>query len=182
MERRLTRDTRRAVLGGVAAGFANYFGVDPVLARIVFIALTALSGAGLVAYVVGWIIMPRDDHDADAARHARAPDRSAAGAEHGTRGGTGGEVSAVDRIVDKVRATGDRLADEFQRLPADAGRGRVVAGSILIVLGALFLLDRLAFWHWPHWARLANLWPLILIVVGASLILEAARGRRGGGS
>ena len=53
MNRRLTRDTKNAVLGGVAAGFANYFGVDPVLARIVFIALAFLNGFGVVAYVVG---------------------------------------------------------------------------------------------------------------------------------
>jgi phage shock protein C len=163
MERRLTRDTRNAVLGGVAAGFAKYFDVDPVLARIVFIALTALSGAGLVAYVVGWIVMPRDDRGEGPA------------AQPGASSG----APAVDRIVDRVREAGDRLADEFQRLPGRAGRGRVLAGTILIVLGALFLLDRMAWLQWPHWARLANLWPVILIAVGASLILEAARGRRG---
>ena len=97
MERRLTRDTRNAVLGGVAAGFAKYFDVDPVLARIVFIALTALSGAGLVAYVVGWIVMPRDDRGEGAA----APPGASTG------------NPAVDRIVDSVREAGDRLADEF---------------------------------------------------------------------
>jgi phage shock protein C len=161
MERRLTRDTRNAVLGGVAAGFARYFDVDPVLARIVFIALTALSGAGLVAYIVGWIVMPRDDRGEGAAGHA------------------GPGAPTVDRIVDTVREAGDRLADELHHLPRHAGRGRVVAGSILIVLGALFLLERLSWLHWPHWARLQNLWPVILIAVGASLILEAARGRRG---
>lgn len=64
-------------------------------------------------------------------------------------------------------------------MPADAGRGRMVAGTILIVLGVLFLLDRLSWWHWPQWARLSNLWPLILIAVGVSIILEAARGRSG---
>ena len=64
-------------------------------------------------------------------------------------------------------------------LPAGAGRGRVVAGTILIVLGLLFLLDRLSWWHWPQWARLSNLWPVILIAIGVSLILEAGRARGG---
>ena len=164
MERRLTRDTKNGVLAGVAAGFAKYFDVDPVLARIVFIALAALSGAGVLAYIVGWIIMPRDDRAAEAAAPAPAATRT----------------SSVDRVVEKVREAGDRLADELHRLPERGDRGRVVAGSILIALGALFFLDRFSWWHWPRWARLANLWPLILIAVGASLILEAARGRRGG--
>jgi len=151
MTRRLTRDTKHAVLGGVAAGFANYFGVDPVLVRIVFIALSFLNGFGLVAYVVGWMVMPRDDSVAEAA----------------------------GRVVEKVREAGERVAEEFQGLPADATRGRVVGGTILIALGVLFLLDRLSWWHWPHWARLANLWPVILIAVGVSIILEATRGRGG---
>src|SRR5258705_9241080 len=59
-DRRLTRDTKRAVLGGVAAGLANYFGVDPVLVRLVLIALAFLNGFGLAAYVVGWLIIPRE--------------------------------------------------------------------------------------------------------------------------
>jgi len=163
MDRRLTRDTKNAVLGGVAAGFADYFGVDPVLVRLVFILLTFLNGFGLVAYAVGWVIMPRREEVADAAGQAEQ----------------GRGPAPAGRIVEKVRQAGDRLADEFQRLPRHAGRGRVVAGSILIVVGTLFLLDRLSWLRWPHWARLANLWPVILIAVGASLILEAARGRRG---
>jgi len=159
MERRLTRDTRNAVLGGVAAGFARYFDVDPVLARIVFIALTALSGAGVVAYAVSWIVMPRDDRPGETQTPAPG-------------------ASTVDRIVDQVRGAGERVAEEFQRLPRHGGRSRAVAGTVLIVLGGLFLLDRMAWLRWPQWARLANLWPLILIAAGASLILEGARGRR----
>ncbi len=158
MTRRLTRDQKNAVLGGVAAGFGNYFGVDPVLVRLVFILLAFLNGFGLVAYAVGWVIMPREGE---------------AVVEAGAK-----ETAPVDRLVERVRQAGERVADEFQRLPVDAGRGRVVAGTILILLGVLFLLDRLSWWYWPRWARLANLWPIIIIVIGVSLILEAARGRK----
>ncbi len=158
MTRRLTRDQKNAVLGGVAAGFGNYFGVDPVLVRLVFILLAFLNGFGLVAYAVGWVIMPREGE---------------AAVEAGAK-----ETAPVDRLVERVRQAGERVADEFQRLPVDAGRGRVVAGTILILLGVLFLLDRLSWWYWPRWARLANLWPIIIIVIGVSLILEAARGRK----
>ena len=73
MTRRLTRDTKNAVLGGVAAGFANYFCVDPVLVRLAFILLVFLNGFGLLAYVVGWVIMPRAERDAGAAGTAGAP-------------------------------------------------------------------------------------------------------------
>ncbi len=161
--RRLLRDKKNAVLGGVAAGFGSYLGLDPVLVRLVFILLTFLNGFGLVAYAVAWVIMPRAEE--------------AAGGADRTDDGT----APVDRIVEKVREAGERVADEFQRLPAGAGRSRVVAGTILILLGVLCLLDRLSWWSWPRWARLANLWPIIIIVIGASLILEAARGRRSSG-
>ena len=187
MARRLTRDTKAPILGGVAAGIANYFDLDPVLARIVFIALVFLNGFGLVAYVVGWIIMPRDDRGAEAAGHAGAtadaggvPHTGAAGHPGGAAGYAGGAApgaSPVDRIVETVREAGDRLADEFQRMPPGAGRGRVMAGSILIVLGVLFMLDQFPWWHWPQWARFLNLWPLILIAVGGAILIEAARGR-----
>jgi len=182
MTRRLTRDTKNAVLGGVAAGFANYFCVDPVLVRLAFILLVFLNGFGLLAYVVGWVIMPRAERDAGAAGTAGAPG-APAGATVGTAGGPGTPpgappvVDAADRIVEKVRQAGDRVADGLQRMPEDTGRGSAIAGVVLIVLGVLFLLDRFPWWHWPHWARLSNLWPVILIAVGVSLILGAARGR-----
>jgi phage shock protein C len=158
-DRRLTRDTKNAVLGGVAAGLANYFGVDPVLVRLVLIALAFLNGFGLAAYIVGWLIIPRADMV-------------------GAAGGRAGSGSTpADRVVEKVREVGERVAEEVRGIPSGRGHGRILAGAALIVLGLLFLLDTLSWWHWPQWARLANLWPLILIAVGASIILEAVRGR-----
>ncbi len=186
MTKRLTRDTKNAVLAGVAAGFGNYFNVDPVLVRLAFILLVFLNGFGLLAYIVGWVIMPRADRPAEASPPlasgppgAAGPPGAGAGAAHGAAPGTPPVVDPAGRIGESVRQAGERVAEEFQRLPDNKGRGSAIAGVVLIVLGLVFLIDRFSWWHWPYWARLSNLWPVILIAVGVSLIFEAARGRRG---
>ena len=53
------------MVAGVAAGFADYFGVDPVLVRILFVATTFLGGLGLAVYVLAWILMPTSEQPAD---------------------------------------------------------------------------------------------------------------------
>jgi phage shock protein PspC (stress-responsive transcriptional regulator) len=46
------------VIAGVCSGLASYLKIDVVLVRIVFVLLAAVSGAGLVLYVVLWLFMP----------------------------------------------------------------------------------------------------------------------------
>jgi len=58
---RLMRDTRNGKIAGVCAGFARYLDVDVVLVRILWVALTLAGGAGIIGYLAGWIIMPKDD-------------------------------------------------------------------------------------------------------------------------
>lgn len=48
------------MLGGVAGGLAEYFGVNPLITRLLFIALVILGGSGILAYVLLWMIIPRD--------------------------------------------------------------------------------------------------------------------------
>ena len=57
------RLTRRAhgqdrVIGGVAGGIADYFGIDPLLVRLAFAGFSLLGGGGIVLYVLGWIFIP----------------------------------------------------------------------------------------------------------------------------
>jgi len=64
--KKLFRDTKRKIVGGVAAGLAHYFKVDVLWIRLVLILLGALTfwnGVGLivvVAYVLSWIFLPAD--------------------------------------------------------------------------------------------------------------------------
>ena len=50
-------------IAGVCGGIAEYFGIDPTLVRIGWIIIVLLGGAGLLAYIIAWIIMPSRDID-----------------------------------------------------------------------------------------------------------------------
>ncbi len=47
------------MIGGVAAGLANYFGVDVTLVRVIWVLLLLPGGLpGFLPYIILWIIMP----------------------------------------------------------------------------------------------------------------------------
>jgi phage shock protein PspC (stress-responsive transcriptional regulator) len=50
----------KKAISGVCAGFANYLGVDVVLVRVVWLCGALLTGIGFIAYLVCWIVMPKD--------------------------------------------------------------------------------------------------------------------------
>lgn len=56
--KRLYRSKNDKIIGGVCAGIAKYFDVDPTLIRLVAILLVIFGGTGLLAYLIAWIIIP----------------------------------------------------------------------------------------------------------------------------
>lgn len=59
--RRLMLDKRDKKIGGVCAGFARYFGMDLVLMRIIWLAVSLGTGVGFLVYLGAWIVLPKDD-------------------------------------------------------------------------------------------------------------------------
>ena len=66
---RLTLSETDKMIAGVAGGMAVYFGVDPVLVRVLWV-VAGLMGWGLIAYVVLWILLPRGPGSTPAVRLA----------------------------------------------------------------------------------------------------------------
>ena len=56
--RRLYRNPHDKWVGGVCSGIANYFDIDTVLVRLIFLVLFLTLGVGLLAYIIAWIIIP----------------------------------------------------------------------------------------------------------------------------
>jgi phage shock protein C len=46
------------MVGGVCGGLAEYTGIDPVLWRVGFVGLTVAGGAGVLVYLLLWVLMP----------------------------------------------------------------------------------------------------------------------------
>ena len=55
----LFRHPTEKIVGGVCGGLADYFGWDPALMRILWVALTLMTGGGgFIAYIAFWILLP----------------------------------------------------------------------------------------------------------------------------
>ena len=60
MSSTLVRPRSGKIIAGVCAGLADRFGVSRGLVRLGFIVF-GLVGAGEIAYIIGWIVMPKGD-------------------------------------------------------------------------------------------------------------------------
>ncbi|WP_448641101.1 PspC domain-containing protein [Geodermatophilus sp. URMC 63] len=54
----LRRSRTDKVVGGVAGGLAEYSGIDALLWRVGFVALTVAGGSGVLVYLLLWLLMP----------------------------------------------------------------------------------------------------------------------------
>jgi phage shock protein PspC (stress-responsive transcriptional regulator) len=55
---RMYRDPDRRIIGGVCAGIAAYWNLDPLIPRIIFVALVLAGGLGVLIYLILWIVLP----------------------------------------------------------------------------------------------------------------------------
>lgn len=80
--KRLYRDQKRKILGGVCAGLASYFNIDAVWARLIFALLIFAYGAAFLLYIIMWIAVPESyelDEPTDAKKMYRDPETKVLG-------------------------------------------------------------------------------------------------------
>jgi len=58
--RELVRPRRGKIIAGVCAALANRFGLSPLLIRILTVASLLLPGPQILAYIVLWIVIPKE--------------------------------------------------------------------------------------------------------------------------
>ncbi len=146
MKKKIYRSRKDRMIGGVCGGIAEYFEIDSTLVRLAFLVILLARGAGLLAYIIAWIIIPE--------KPGSFYDEN------------GKEVDVVDikKEEDDKKKEGNNSEDE--KKTSDKQR---LFGIILVILGAVFLFE---VWI-PHfyWQQL---WPLIIIGLGIGIIIKGA--------
>jgi phage shock protein PspC (stress-responsive transcriptional regulator) len=146
VNRRLYRCRHDRRLGGVAAGVAEFFGLDPTLVRLLWVVSIFFGGISLLLYFGMWIIVPLEPVSADESAAA-----------------TG----------DPAAAPGDPSAtlEGHRHVSHGDGRWTTILGGVLILFGTLALVDRfLPALDVEHFVV-----PAIMIGIGAYLVTSAVR-------
>ncbi len=58
MTKRLYRSNKNRILAGICGGLGEYFNIDPVIVRLVWIVLGLVYGVGILAYLIAWLVIP----------------------------------------------------------------------------------------------------------------------------
>jgi len=121
--KKLVRSEEKRVIGGVCAGIAQYFGVDPVLVRLIFAALALVQGVGVIAYLIIWFVVPTEANQE-----------------------LGGEEAFRANLEDMRNRT-----NHFIGRLGEGQQGSLFIAVLLITLGAIFLLGQFVPMHflWP---------------------------------
>ncbi len=138
-ERRLFRDPESSLLGGVCAGFANYFGLDIVIMRVIFV-LLLFTGMAIPLYIILWIIVPKAESTIDRLRMKGKPINVETVKEE------------VDDAAERIRSGSKNLTDRIrgdkhynQRVNKGKKIVRTIFGVGFMGMGFLFLVSFIVF-------------------------------------
>jgi len=150
--KRFYRNTIDKKIAGVASGLADYFDIDPLLVRLIFVILAFAGGGGVLIYIILWIVTPERPFKLN-------------------------QTQNNSTMENQQPSYGDQKPPEQPQQqkssqPEQKNRGNLIGGLVLITLGILFLADEFI----PN-INFGDLWPIILIVIGAGLLINSF-GRR----
>jgi phage shock protein PspC (stress-responsive transcriptional regulator) len=119
---RLRRDLEHRMLGGVCAGIAARYSLDPILVRAGFVLASVIgSGIGVIVYVALWLLMPAAGAETAPRELLRSNIDDIAGR---ARVGAAAAAAGARHPAETARATRSGASRLGQSLTAAAGAAR----------------------------------------------------------
>ncbi len=146
--KKLQRSRTNKVFFGVCGGLAEYLGLDPVAVRLIFVLVTLFGGMGVVAYIVGVIIIPESPEE-EKVSNAEAND----------------SMASPPLPQGPAEPKSDKSAEIVGIV--------LIMFGVIFMLKKIAWMDRYFDWLTFHFWSL--LLPIILLVLGVSLIMRSKK-------
>ncbi len=152
MTNRLYRSRKDRLIGGVCGGLGVYFGIDPVIFRLLFVVAAIWGGVGVLTYLIMWIVIPAEERMGAASQEVIQ--------------------SNVSEIESEARKLAQEARGVFSGTSEAPSKERTMWAAVaLILIGVVLLSGNLLN------VDLGQLWPLALILVGGFLLYQALQRR-----
>jgi phage shock protein C len=151
----LYRSKTNRIVFGICGGLGEYFDIDPVIFRIIFIVLTFSAGSGILIYLILAFLIPKNP--------------SSAPVENKTE-----PIDVKDRAQGLVAELKDlKGSQDLNRF----GTLRILLGLLIVIIGFCLLAQNLGFIprYYFYLYRLFNFWPVLIVIAGLSLFLSGTR-------
>ncbi|MDE2311715.1 MAG: PspC domain-containing protein [Patescibacteria group bacterium] len=148
--KKLYRSRTDKVIAGVCGGLGEYFNMDSLIFRVIFLALLFAGGSGFWLYLILAIIIPKQPWT----------------------GQSSGPINPGEQFHDfvaDVRASAQHWAAEVRGQDWQKTRDarRMWFGVIIVVIGVMALINVMFPQQWVRWSVL---WPVALILIGISVL------------
>lgn len=157
---RLAKSKTDRIIWGVCGGLAEYFGVDAVIVRLIFVVLALVNGAGILLYIILALIMPKPED-------VHLPQKDVI--EENVQEMAEQLKEAVEQVGEQAKEVVEK-ADQIS--PPDLKKQEERArwlGAILILLGIILLLNNFNLLWWLRWDVF---WSLVIILIGLWLLIR----------
>ncbi|KKW28463.1 MAG: hypothetical protein A3K06_00765 [Candidatus Doudnabacteria bacterium RIFCSPHIGHO2_01_52_17] len=143
--KRVYRSTKDKIIAGVCGGLGEYFNVDPLIFRALFLLLIPAGGFGLLFYILLSILIPREP-GAPGSPPLRENIQAAAN-----------DVSeSIRKFAEDVKKDDSWFADK-----------RNIVGLLIVFIGFVFLVNMIFPRTVFHWGAI---WPIFVIIAGIMIL------------
>jgi phage shock protein PspC (stress-responsive transcriptional regulator) len=177
------------IIGGVCSGLAEGFHVETLWVRLAFVVLAFLQGAGVLLYVVLWVLMPERagqrpvaqtafDSMGNDVKRAWADLRAQFGS---VRPATPPASQSTAAPTPPSSSPQSSASGETAQPPPGAPVGTppasrnssFILGAILVVVGVAFLIANTGLLNW------SVIWPAMLVALGVALLVRNLQTKSG---
>jgi phage shock protein C len=143
--KKLYRSKTNRVIFGVCGGLGEYFEIDPLVVRILFILLTFTGGSGIVIYLILAIMIPDSE----------------------------GDRKTVSDVISETQEKTQELAEEIKKNKSWIINIKNIVGLVVVFIGLDILFEQVFDFNPFSIINWGMIWALIILLIGLRIIFNS---------